>query len=131
VKRQKLFGDIQAVGADAHIGPRMRLSVLGKVAEKYILSIPGIDKYVIMPNHIHMIIRITGPAASGPMWASAPTVSDRVRSFKILVSKAAGKTVFQRSFYDHVIRDDNDYLGIWKYIDSNPSKWAEDKFYTP
>ena len=67
----------------------------------------------------------------GPMWASAPTqsVSDRIRSFKTLVSKQIGVSIWQRSFYDHVIRNKEDYLHIWKYIDDNPAKWAEDKYY--
>ena len=37
--------------------------------------------------------------------------------------------IFQRSFYDHVIRDEQDYLKIWNYIDTNPHKWQEDKYY--
>ena len=65
------------------------------------------------------------------MWASAPTqsVSTRIRSFKTLVSKQIGQSIWQRSFYDHVIRDEGDYLHIWQYIDSNPAKWAEDEYY--
>ena len=39
------------------------------------------------------------------------------------------KTLWQRSFYDHVIRNKEDYLHIWKYIDDNPAKWAEDEYY--
>lgn len=65
------------------------------------------------------------------MWASAPTLSDLICSYKTLVSKAAGNTVFQRSFYDYVIRDDNDYLRIWKYIDENPVKLVDDEIFTP
>ena len=82
-----------------------------------------------MPNHVHMIVRIE--SGDGPMWASAPTqsVSDRIRSFKTLVSKQIGVSIWQRSFYDHVIRNKEDYLHIWKYIDDNPAKWAEDEYY--
>lgn len=65
------------------------------------------------------------------MWASAPTksVSDIVRSFKILITKEIGKSIFQRSFHDHIIRGEQDYKEIWQYIDTNPAKWKEDKFY--
>ena len=82
-----------------------------------------------MPNHIHMILRIEG--GHGPMWASAPTqsVSTRIRSFKALVSKEVGRPIWQRSFYDHVIRNEADYLRIWEYIDNNPACWAEDEYY--
>ncbi|MDE6111716.1 MAG: hypothetical protein K2F65_07355, partial [Eubacterium sp.] len=79
----------------------------------------------IMPNHIHMIITI-----NGTMWASSPTVSSLIKSFKILVTKEIGKAIFQRSFYDHIIRNESDYNEVWQYIDRNPQKWKEDKFYS-
>jgi len=78
-----------------------------------------------MPNHIHVIIK----NESGTMWASSPTVSQKIKSFKILVTKSIGKSVFQRSFYDHIIRDEKDYIRICEYIENNPLKWAEDKYY--
>ena len=117
-----LLSQIEIVGDDAHIVP----TGYGQIAETYLKTIPGIDKYVIMPNHIHMIIQI-----KGPMWASAPTqsISCRIRSFKTLVTKTVGKSLFQRSFYDHVIRGEEDYREIWNYIDQNPAKWQEDRFY--
>ena len=110
----------RVVGDDAHIVP----TKYGEVAEKYIKSIPGIDKYVIMPNHIHMIIIND----SGTMWASSPTISQKIKSFKTLVTKEIGTAIFQRSFHDHVIRDSGDYLAIWEYIDTNPAKWADDEY---
>ena len=111
------------VGDDAHIVPKK----CGIIAEKYIKTIPGINKYVIMPNHIHMIIKIE----DGTMWASSPTrsLSDIVKSFKTLVTKEIGKPIFQRSFYDHIIRGEQDYREIWDYIDGNPAKWRQDRFY--
>ncbi len=123
IERRNLLSTI--VGDDAHIVPLE----YGKIAEKYICSIPGIDRYVIMPNHIHMIIRI----GSGTMWASSPTASvpQLVRSFKTLVTKEIGERIFQRSFYDHIIRDEADYLKIAAYIEQNPIKWSEDRFYIP
>ena len=117
--KQKILCNI--VGDDAHIVP----TKYGTVVEKFMKSIPGIDKYVIMPNHIHLIIQ----NENGTMWASSPTVSQKIRSFKILVTKTIGKPIFQRSFYDHVIRDEKDYLRIWEYIENNPGKWAEDKYF--
>ncbi|MBR6519220.1 MAG: transposase [Oscillospiraceae bacterium] len=103
----------------------------GKIIDKYINNINSkyphitVDKYVIMPNHIHLMIRI-----DGMMWASSPTtISDIVRSIKILTTKEIGKSIFQRSFHDHIIRDDADYLKIWNYIETNPDRWREDCFY--
>ena len=120
----------QVVGADAHIGPHTALTGVGEIAERYIQTIPGIDKYVIMPNHIHMIVLLEN--GNGSMWASTPTksLSDIVRSFKVLTSKAAGNSLWQCSFYDHVIRNEQEYLQIWQYIDDNPANWAEDEYYS-
>ena len=119
----------RVVGVDAHIDPYIELTAWGQIDETYLLSIPGIQKYVIMPNHIHLLLRIEED--SGPMWASAPTqsISNCIRSFKTLVSKQIGVSIWQRSFYDHVIRNDEDYLRVWQYTDDNPAKWAEDKYY--
>ena len=125
--KQKILCDI--VGDDAHIVPKK----YGEIVQKYIDNVPEIKKYVIMPNHIHLIIQID----NGTMWASSPTkqpqsnkVSNIVRSIKTLTTKEIGKPIFQRSFHDHIIRGENDYLKIWNYIDTNPSKWKDDCFYT-
>jgi len=117
----------QIVGGDAHIAPSVRLTPLGEVVEKYILSMPGIEKYVIMPNHVHFIVTIR----NGSMWASTPTAGlpSLVRSFKTLVTKAHGFPVWQRGYYDHILRDDNDFLRVWKYMDENPAHWAEDEYH--
>ncbi len=119
VNKQKLLCNI--VGDDAHIVP----TKYGTVVEKFMKSMPGIDKYVIMPNHVHLIVN----NENGAMWASPPTVSQKIKSFKIMVTKTIGKPIFQRSFYDHVIRDEEDYLRIWEYIENNPGKWTEDKYF--
>ena len=123
--RCKILSSI--VGDDAHIVP----SVYGRVVEKYIRNVPEIEKYVLMPDHIHMIIRLD----NGSMWASTPTnakpqhnhVSNIVRSLKILVSKEIGESIFQRSYYDHVIRNQQDYNEVWQYIENNPRKWFLEK----
>ena len=125
------------VGADALGGPSLQWTDTGKIVEQYILStyrMPGfrLDKYVVMPNHIHMILRIDSDAASpdsGPPRASAPTVSDAVGALKRLVNRSLGKNIWQRSFHEHVIRNENDYREIWEYIDANPAKWAEDRYF--
>ena len=118
------------VGADALGGPCLQLTDTGKVVEEYILStdrMSGIcvDNYVVMPNHIHMLLRID----NGPPRASAPTVSDAVGALKRLVNRRLGQNIWQRSFHEHVIRNELDYLEIWKYIEANPAKWAEDRYY--
>jgi len=59
-------------------------------------------------------------------------IGDVIRVFKSITTRrcrCAGK-LFQRSFHDHIIRGDNDYIDIWEYIDSNASKWIEDRYYS-
>ena len=129
--RRRILSDI--VGDDAHIVPKP----YGKILEKYIRNAPEIEKYVIMPDHAHMIIRLEG----GTMWASSPTeetegvsanrtksrVASIVRSIKTLTTKEIGKAIFQRSYYDHVIRSQEDYNDIWEYIEANPQKWINEQ----
>ena len=121
------------VGADAHIGPCVELSPIGLVVEKYIKTIPGIGAYVIMPNHVHMILHISATnGMQGPMWASPPTqasVPSLVKSWKILVTKELGQSIWQRSYYDHIIRDEQDYATRVQYIAENPAKWAYDDYF--
>ena len=108
------------------------MSDYGLTCEKYINNINTayknvkVDKYVIMPNHVHLIITI-----DGTMWASSPTnnIVDIVRTFKTLVTKEIGTPIWQRSYHDHVIRGEKDYLKIWEYIDTNVLKWELDCFY--
>ncbi|MBQ2911822.1 MAG: transposase, partial [Clostridia bacterium] len=52
----------------------------------------------------------------------APTISRIVKQFKGSVTKQIGKSIFQKSFFDRVIRDRREYLAVWKYIDENPLK---------
>jgi len=121
------------VGGDAHIAPCVRLTAMGAVAEQYLRRIPGIAEYVVMPNHIHMILRISAKdPRQGPVWTSAPVeanIPSLVRSWKTLVSKELGQSIWQRSYYDHVIRDMKDYLVKAEYIANNPAKWQEDDYF--
>jgi len=123
----QVLGNI-IVGGDALIAPQMNLSSVGIIVDKYIKNIPGIHKYVIMPNHLHMIIII----GNGAMRASPPTQSipSRIRSFKKMVAREIGVSIFQRSFHDHIIRGEQDYRKIWEYIDTNVIRWQNDCFYT-
>ena len=122
------------VGGDAHIAPSLRLTPMGETVQKYLCRIPGVAEYVIMPNHVHMILRISAKELlQGPMWASAPTeasVPSLIRSWKTLVSKELGQSIWQRSYYDHIIRDEQDYTRIAQYIIENPAKWRDDRYFS-
>lgn len=67
---------------------------------------------------------------NGTMRASPPTQSipQLVKSLKILITKEIGFSLFQRSYHDHIIRNEKEYKQIWEYIDTNPLKWEEDKY---
>jgi putative transposase len=132
LNRREMLG--QVVGGDAYIAPSVLLSKIGAITEKYIKNIDSkydkvyVDKYVIMPNHIHMIIVLKDRT----MWASSPTnamIPKIIRSLKILVTKEAGTSIFQESYYDHIIRDEADYLTKWNYMDTNPARWTDDEYY--
>ena len=131
--RHEMLGNI--VGDDDHIVPRTELSELGCVVKKFINGINDaytdvyVDKYVIMPNHIHMIVFLQYKT-DGPMWSSAPTVIPQIiRSFKTLVTKECGYSFWQRSFHDRVIRNYDEYERIWHYVDENVARWADDRYY--
>ena len=80
-----------------------------------------------MPNHLHLLLRIMSDDSGRPM--VAPTISTVVQQMKGVVTKQIGKNIWRRSFHDHIIRNEKDYLKIWEYIDSNPIKWLDDCFY--
>jgi REP element-mobilizing transposase RayT len=86
-----------------------------------------IDKYVIMPNHIHMIIFVSNNEDGRTLFA--PTISRAIKHMKEYVTKQLGYSIWQKSYYDHIIRDEEDYNKIWKYIDENPQKWIYDCYY--
>lgn len=103
----------------------------GKVVENAILQIsehfPGIrvDRYVIMPNHVHMILEITKQESD---------LFNAIGSFKASVTRKIHETepipeIWKRSFYEHIIRNQKSYQKISHYIETNPLKWAEDCFY--
>ncbi len=120
------------VGDGAHDVPKVHLTQIGKIVEKYLLSsenIQGvkIDKYVIMPDHIHAIIFIGKESKqNGTSRAPSPTnemLPHIISTFKRFCNKEIGYNIFQRSFADHIIRDNDDYETRRKYIHENPKRW--------
>ena len=81
-----------------------------------------IDNYVIMPNHIHILMRIENQTGGA---SPSPTISRIIQQFKGYVTKQIGESIWEKLYYDHIIRDDIDYQQIWQYIDENPTKWAD------
>lgn len=91
-----------------------------------------VDKYVIMPNHIHAVFILCHQKDEG---VCRPSITDIVCAYKSLTTKKCrtlcntGK-VFQASFYEHIIRGERDYDEIARYIYENPLRWHLDKLYS-
>jgi len=124
--RERLFWS--AVGADIIRPQDVSLSPMGKIAEQGILQMAAhyealsVDHYCVMPDHIHILLRVESDG-DGRM-VSAPTVSTAVGSMKRWVSRQIGHPIWQKSFYDHAIRNQPDYDEIWQYIENNPLKYV-------
>jgi REP element-mobilizing transposase RayT len=123
-----LFGNVGAINDRSKNVP---LTDLGATVRQSIENIPksypavSVDNYVIMPNHIHLLLQIHSESSGRSM--IAPTISTVVRLMKGDVSKQAGHSIWQKGFYDHVIHGEQDYLEVWNYIEGNPNKWADDE----
>lgn len=98
-----------------------------------------LDEFIIMPNHVHGIIILTAKGTAGraptkeefgrPVPGSLPTI---VRSFKSACTKkvnetyqAPGLTLWQRGYYEHIVRDEEDLRAVRNYIRLNPQEWNE------
>ena len=116
--------------------PKIELYNYGKIIDEEIQKINKkyenieIEKYVIMPNHIHLIIEIR--AGTRP----APTINYLIMEIKSIttnryikeIKRKFQKRIWQRNYYEHIIRNEKEYLKIYEYIDNNPLKWEEDKY---
>ena len=122
------------VGADIIRPEDIELTGTGEIVKEAIENIPikyeniKLDSFVIMPNHIHIIFFTENP--DGGRMISAPTRSVVIGQMKRYASKKAGFGIWQKSFYDHIIRNYRDYDEKLNYILSNPLKWAEDEYYS-
>ena len=154
----------KVVGYGACDVPNVSLSPTGIIVKKYIDHMDNrynnvfVDKYIIMPNHIHMLVivsdrtdkqynddlRVTyyGTAMSRTVTDSANKRRTLVKSdgrandiipkfislFKRYCNRESGFDIWQRRYYDHIIRNSRDYTDTWQYINDNPARWAEDQY---
>ena len=92
----------------------------------------AVDKYCIMPNHVHILIQIREERSPQSFRFDIPNI---VGKYKASVTRKVGKELlfheklWQSSFFDHIIRNQEDYARIWDYISGNPSRWLEDRLY--
>ena len=140
LRRACLFGEI----VDDHL----QLSPIGEIVAAAWTSTPGhfpgidLDAVVVMPNHVHGIILIVdsvgakhaSPLRVSPRGTSSGSLAAIVQSFKSaatrsvnLSRKTLGFTLWQRGYYEHVVRDDEELNRIRRYIEDNPLRWALDR----
>ncbi|MEE1389194.1 MAG: transposase [Clostridia bacterium] len=107
----------------------------GKVADKYIKSINKayknicINYYVIMPNHIHFICEILTNGSSRTPTPTNATIPALVSTFKRLTNKEINNKIWQRNYYEHIVRNEKEYIEIIQYIEKNPINWNKDKYF--
>ena len=84
-----------------------------------------VEKFVIMPNHVHALIFLNGEGRS------LPVIIGQYKSYvsRQIRGSAGDIQVWQASFHDHVVRTREGYQKIWQYIDSNPMTWEKDCFF--
>ena len=127
----------------------VELSEYGMIVDTAINEIPvhyknvSVDRYVIMPNHIHLILVIQNNneiqhynatqhnVGNGRLLIAPTCVSNIVKQLKRYVSKQLGFSLWQKSFHDHIIRNEKEYCQIVEYIENNPSRWVNDCYYKP
>ena len=140
-QREMLFGEIAK--------EEMRLNARGKIVLECWYEIPKhfphveLGAFVVMPNHVHGVIVITDDARRGTIYRAPTIVSEQfgkpvvgslptiVRTFKAAVTRRIGRElnetgIWQRNYYEHIIRDDRDWQRIHDYILANPANWSDD-----
>ena len=140
--RKRLLGNI--------MGEKIELNEIGVMVKHAWECLPqhypyvSIGEFVVMPNHFHGILLIADDLGGSETILggsrTAPTrksVGRLVGMFKTVTSKrfnemrySSGEKIWQRNFYEHIIRDDDDYMRILWYIQANPSNWRNDKLWT-
>ena len=132
-KQEALCSIEPAVGAIINRPPRISLTPLGRIVDETIRAIPDhypgilVDQYIIMPDHVHLILSFRNIGPDGRRIAAPTPLSKIIQQMKRIASKQAGVPLWQKGFYDHVIRNDVDLANVRQYIRNNPLKWIEDK----
>ena len=88
---------------------------------EYVFNNISINEYIIMPNHIHMIIEIKEEQEE-------VSINKIIKKFKSSVSCELGYSIWQKSYYDHIIRNEKEFYAIKQYIQNNVINWKNDKY---
>ena len=120
-KREMIFGAV--------MDGKAILNDEGTIVQKTIKEIPShfdrvrVDEYVVMPNHVHILLAVEADAENH----ENPDLRKIIAGLKSVISRECGRTVWQRSFYDHIIRNEKDYADTVRYIQGNPAEWEKDE----
>jgi putative transposase len=132
-----LFGEV--------IESRVRLNGAGELINRMWIALPerfpsvALDDWVIMPNHVHGLIVLEGGQRARADTRPAPTLGDVMSAYKSETTVAYGKGVkdlgwqpfegklWQRDYFDHIVRSEADLERIREYIAFNPGRWEEDR----
>jgi putative transposase len=129
--RQRLFGVVDGDGVGLSPSGEYAAFRWRQISQRF--SGVLVDTHVIMPDHIHAILH-TG---ADPSLSLHPSIGDIVRWFKSTLHADYSKGVrhlgwspydrrlWQRDYYDHIIRDERDLDRIRAYIEANPARWHE------
>jgi len=136
--KANLYGNV-IVGADL-VSARVELNNAGVMIERVytevISSFDDVvsDNYIIMPNHFHCIMSIrradtrSAPTSIIQAFKSKTTV-EYIKGVKSGIYQPFIKRIWQRNYYEHIIRNEIEYKQICQYIDQNPARWAEDDYF--
>ena len=133
--RRRIFGEIKNTPVGATLCGRPNNP--DKMVEKWLLETENkfdgvkIYMYVIMPDHIHFIIVKTGAHAGAPLqnimnWFKTMTTNEYIQNVKKGLYPPFKKSIWQRGYYEHIIRSENDMSEVCNYIKTNPQKWANE-----
>ena len=119
-------GEVPPSPAKTKIGKQVEETI--KYIEQKYDSI-RIDDFVIMPNHIHLIIQNTGEGGTSPLHKIIIELKTYTTKKYNEFNKTRGLKLWQRNYYEHVIRNEKEYYLIKQYIQDNPLNWEKDKYY--
>ena len=143
-------GVLDAPCSDSGTVPCCELSEIGRLVDSRIQTMNNIydsvkiEKYMIMPNHIHMIVSIAhenGSLLRKTFRSGTPdrrfreatptnaTIPSFISTLKRYTNRDCGFSFWQRSYHDHIIRNEAEYQKIWEYIDTNPIRWETDEYH--
>ena len=118
-----------------------RLELLGKIDEKNNIELTKegnivkreiprleeiykniiIDEYIVMPNHLHILLLIN--------YRNEASISKIIKHLKTNISREIKYSIWQKSFYEHIVRNEKEYLVIKEYIKNNAINWSKDKYF--